>query len=83
VVDPTLPEWLPAVEVRGLRVGATVASLRFWRDRHGHSHAEVLEKEGPLHLIRQPPPEAARAGLGRRLRALLGRTHVPAPPVAG
>lgn len=82
VVDPVLPEWLPSVELHGLRVGSTTASLRFWRDAHGHSHAEVLEKTGPLHLVRQPPPEAARAGFGRRLRALLGRTHVPAPPLA-
>jgi glycogen debranching enzyme len=81
VVDPVLPAWLPAVELRGLRVGATVASLRFWRDGHGHSHAEVIEKDGPLHLVRQPPPESTRAGLGRRLRALLSRTHVPAPPL--
>jgi hypothetical protein len=82
LVDPVLPPWLPAVEVRGLRVGEAVASLRFWRDERGHSHAEVLEKTGPLHLVRQPPPEATRAGLGRRLRALLARTHVPAPPLA-
>jgi glycogen debranching enzyme len=82
LVDPALPPWLPTVEVRGLRVGEAVASLRFWRDERGHSHAEVVEKTGPLHLIRQPPPEASRAGLGRRLRALLARTHVPAPPLA-
>jgi hypothetical protein len=41
----------------------------------------VVEKDGPLHFIRQPPPEA-RTGLGRRLRAFIGRTHVPAQPVA-
>jgi glycogen debranching enzyme len=77
-VDPVLPEWLPAVELRGLQVGRTVATLRFWRDEHGHSHADVVEKNGPLHLVRQPPPEAMRVGLGRRLRALIGRVHAPA-----
>jgi hypothetical protein len=82
MVDPVLPAWLPALEVRGLRVGATVAWLRFWRDARGHAHAEVVEKDGPLHVVRQPPPESTRAGLGRRLRALLGRTTVPAPPLA-
>jgi hypothetical protein len=71
VVDPVLPEWLPAVEVHGIRVGRTTASLRFWRDEAGHSHARVLDKDGPLHVIRQPPPEALRVGLGGRLRALL------------
>jgi glycogen debranching enzyme len=81
MVDPVLPAWLPDLELHGLRVGRTAATLRFWRDAHGHSHAEVVEKDGPLHLVRQPSPQATRAGLGRRLRALIGRTHVPAPPV--
>ena len=71
VVDPVLPAWLPEVELHGLRVGGTTATLRFWRDDRGRTRAEVLEKDGPLHLVRQPPPEALGAGLGRRLRALL------------
>lgn len=70
LVDPLLPAWLPEVELHGLRVGDTTASLRFWRDGHGATHARVLKKDGPLHVIRQPPPEAG-VGLGRRLRALL------------
>jgi glycogen debranching enzyme len=75
VVDPALPDWLPAVEVRGLRVGRTRASLRFWRDADGRSHVRVLDKDGPLHVLRQPPPEALRVGLGRRLRSLLAGAH--------
>jgi glycogen debranching enzyme len=71
VVDPALPDWLPAVEVRGLRVGRTKASLRFWRDADGRSQVHVLEKDGPLHVVRQPPPEALRVGLRKRLRSLL------------
>ncbi|HET9767666.1 MAG TPA: glycogen debranching N-terminal domain-containing protein [Thermoanaerobaculia bacterium] len=73
VVDPLLPEWLPELELHGLRVGRTRATLRCWRDEGGRGRAEVVEKDGPLHLVRQPPPEAARAGFGRRMRALLGR----------
>ncbi len=73
VADPLLPEWLPAVELHGLRVGETRATLRCWRDDDGRSHVEVVEKDGPLHLLRQPPPEALGAGVGRRLRALVGR----------
>ena len=71
VVDPVLPDWLPAIELHGVRVGRTTASLRFWRDEDGRCHARVLEKDGPLHVVRQPPPEALRVGPGRRLRALL------------
>ena len=71
VVDPVLPGWLPAVELRKLRVGRTTASLRFWRDEDGGSHVRLLDKDGPLHVIRQPPFEALRVSAGRRLRALL------------
>lgn len=71
LADPLLPPWLPAVELHGLRIGGTTASLRFWRDEQDRAHARVLEKDGPLHLIRQPPPEAVGVGFGRRLRALL------------
>jgi glycogen debranching enzyme len=71
IVDPVLPEWLPAVDLHGIRVGGTTASLRFWRDENGRSHARVLERDGPLHVVRQPPPEALHVGPGRRLRALL------------
>src|SRR5581483_3033914 len=31
-VDPTLPDWLPDVELNGLRVGPSVFTLRFWRE---------------------------------------------------
>lgn len=70
-VDPLLPSWLPAVELHGLKVGDTTASLRFWRGRKDRIHVRVLKKDGPLHVIRQPPPEAVGVGPGRRLRALL------------
>jgi glycogen debranching enzyme len=73
VVDPVLPEWLPEVHIRGLRVGRTTATLRFHRDPRGRSHVEVLEKDGPLHVVRQPPPESLRAGFRRRIRALVTR----------
>lgn len=71
LADPALPEWLPAVEVHGLRVGGTTASIRAWRDEHGAGHVKVLEKDGPLHVVRQPPPEALGVGPLSRLRVLL------------
>jgi glycogen debranching enzyme len=83
LVDPVLPAWLPEVEALGLRIGGTTASLRCWRDEKRRVHAEVLAKDGPLHLIRQPPPEALGIGLGRRLGALFGRSARPAPAAQG
>ncbi|HEV2851764.1 MAG TPA: glycogen debranching N-terminal domain-containing protein [Thermoanaerobaculia bacterium] len=70
VVDPALPAWLPEVILKGLRLGGATATLRFWRDEAGASHAEVLEQRGTLHLVRQPPPESLTAGVFDRLKAL-------------
>jgi glycogen debranching enzyme len=70
-VDPALPLWMPEVIVRGLRLGDATASVRFWRDESGASHAEVIERQGPFHLVRQPPPESLGAGVGDRFAALV------------
>jgi glycogen debranching enzyme len=70
-VDPVLPAWLPEVIVRDLRLGGATATIRCWRDDDGASHAEVVEKRGTLHLVRQPPPESLRDGLRDRLGALV------------
>ncbi|MDQ2887168.1 MAG: amylo-alpha-1,6-glucosidase [Chloroflexota bacterium] len=41
-VHPTLPDWLPDIELRHLRVGPCSLSLRFWREGD-HSRWEVSE----------------------------------------
>lgn len=71
VLDPSLPEWLPEIVVRDLRVGAARVSLRCWRDAAGESHFEVLQKHGTLRVVRQPPPESLFAGAGARLGGLV------------
>lgn len=48
-----------------------VPEERFYGFRKNRVRVRVLKKDGPLHVIRQPPPEAVGVGLGRRLRALL------------
>jgi glycogen debranching enzyme len=71
VVAPALPAWLPEIVLTGLRIGDATATVRFWRGEKGRSHAEILEKKGPLHLIHQQPPESLAAGPWDRFRALL------------
>jgi glycogen debranching enzyme len=51
LIDPVLPEWLPGITVRGLRVGRAVVALRAWRDDEGASRWEVLHKRGTLHVV--------------------------------
>jgi glycogen debranching enzyme len=71
VVDPVLPEWLPEVTLKDLRVGGATVTIRFYRQTDGKSHPHILKKRGTLHLIRQPPPESLSVGVVDRFRALI------------
>jgi glycogen debranching enzyme len=73
VVDPVLPGWLPELIVHDLRVAGAKATIRFWRDDHGASHAEVLHRSGTLRVVKQPPPESLSVGVVDRFRALADR----------
>jgi len=44
-VDPTLPDWLPDVELRNLAVGQARLDLRFWREAE-RSRWELLGQQG-------------------------------------
>lgn len=70
-LDPVLPYWLPQLTVKRWRVGESTISLRFWRDGDGKSHHEVLEREGELRVVRQPPIDSLTAGVRDRLRHLV------------
>lgn len=71
LVDPVLPDWLPEVIVRDLRVGAAKATLRFWRDEDGASKWDVLHTQGTLHVIRQASPESLTADVFERAGGLI------------
>lgn len=69
LVDPVLPDWLPELTVRRLRVGEATVTLRFWRE-DDQSHFEVAEKEGKLRIVRQPWIESSSVELWERIQAL-------------
>jgi glycogen debranching enzyme len=71
LLDPHLPKWLPEVVVRNLHVGTAVIDLRFHRTKSGDSDYEVLDKRGPLHVVRQPSPWSLTASFGERLKDAL------------
>jgi glycogen debranching enzyme len=71
LLDPHLPEWLPRLTLRRLRVGAATVTLRFVRGENGVTDYEVLEKDGKLHLLRQPSPWSLTAGLAERAKDAL------------
>jgi glycogen debranching enzyme len=56
LVRPRLPAWLDAIELRGLRVGKAVVSLRFTRRRDGSAAHEVTSRQGDLHVVEVSPP---------------------------
>jgi hypothetical protein len=47
-------------------VGKAVVSIRFFRKPNGVSDYKILEKRGPLHVLRQPSPWSFTAALGER-----------------
>ena len=57
LVRPRLPEWLPAVTVRNLRVGSATASIRFERTRDGATAFDVIDKTGQIFIVEMPPPQ--------------------------
>jgi glycogen debranching enzyme len=57
LVRPRLPEWLPEITLRGLRVGDATVSVRFERRADGTAKHEVLERDGTLHLVEVPAPD--------------------------
>ena len=73
VVDPLLPEWLPAVELHGLRVGETRATLRCLARRR-----RPLARRGGREGRPAPPaPAAAARSARRRRRPPPARPHRP------
>jgi glycogen debranching enzyme len=71
LLDPHLPEWLPSLTLRGLRVGDAAVDLRFERDSAGRTDYRVLETRGTLHVVRQPSPWSLTAGVGERIRDVI------------
>jgi glycogen debranching enzyme len=71
LLDPHLPEWLPEITLSNLRIGEASASVRFFRKENGESSYEVLDKRGPLHVVRQPSPWSLTATFAERLKDAL------------
>jgi len=57
LVRPHLPEWLPAVMVRNIRIGDATVSIRFERTRAGATAFDIVEQSGSLFVVEMPPPQ--------------------------
>jgi len=58
LVRPRLPEWVPALTLRNLRVGRAVVDLGFTRRPDGSAAHRVLRRSGPLIVVPAGPPQA-------------------------
>ena len=70
-IDPHLPDWLPEITLRRLRVADAIITIRFYRTASGRSDYEICEQQGTLHVIRQPSPWSLTATVPERLRDIL------------
>ena len=66
VVDPHLPDWLPEITLRDLRVGKARVTIRF----RGRTF-RILERHGTLHVVKQPTPWSLTTQPAQRLRDAL------------
>ncbi|MBV9201596.1 MAG: hypothetical protein JOY83_18080, partial [Alphaproteobacteria bacterium] len=73
IADPDLPEWLPALTLRNVRIGNAQVSLHFQRDASGFTQCEITCQKGELHIYRPPPAEAGADRFGLAMRAVISR----------
>lgn len=59
LVRPRLPRGVPALTLRGLRVGRATADIRFTRRDDGTAAHKVLRADGPLRVVPVGPPTDA------------------------
>lgn len=53
LIDPVLPEWIPDLTLRGMRVGKSKVDLRFWLEG-GRTCWGVLSMDGDLKIQQEP-----------------------------
>jgi hypothetical protein len=71
IIDPHLPEWLPEITLRELRVGKARVTIRFRRRSDGRTSYRILEQRGKLHVVRQATPWSLTTQPAERLRDAL------------
>lgn len=53
LIDPVLPEWIPDLTLRGLKVGKSKVDLRFWLEG-GRTCWGVLSMDGDIKIQQEP-----------------------------
>jgi glycogen debranching enzyme len=83
LIRPRLPEWLPDLTIRRLRVGEASVDLRFRRRDDGATEHEVLETRGNLRVAQVAPPNDEPRGVVEHLARVAARVAPGATGRAG
>ena len=71
LVDPHLPDWLPAIRLRRFRVADAVLDLEFRLQPDGSTSFEILQQSGPLRVERRATSWELAMSFGDGLKQLL------------
>ncbi|HSH55653.1 MAG TPA: glycogen debranching N-terminal domain-containing protein [Candidatus Limnocylindrales bacterium] len=71
LIDPHLPEWLPDVHLKGIRVGQSKVDLKVWRTAKGKTRYKITGQRGSVRVVRQPPVLSLSTSLSGRASAFL------------
>lgn len=71
LVDPRLPDWLPTLRLKGLRVGDAVLDLRFFRKPDGTTGFEIEQQRGEVRVMQRASPWSMQLQFGDALKQLL------------
>lgn len=67
-VDPHLPEWLPEITLERMRIGKALVTLQFRRTPEGDTDYDIVDLQGPLHIVKQPSPWSITSGWAERVK---------------
>lgn len=70
LLDPNLPDWLPHLELRGLRIGDARIDLDVWR-QGSRTRWRAKTRSGRMHLIGVPSIRDPRARLSRAVERVV------------
>ena len=68
IIDPHLPDWLPDITLKNLRIGDAVLTIDFRRKSDGGTGYQLIDLEGKLHVLRQPSPWSITTGWAERVK---------------
>jgi len=71
ILDPHLPDWLPEITVKNMRIGKAKVTIHFERKSNAWTEYKLLDLEGDLDVVRQPNPWSMTAASPEKMKDTL------------